>query len=341
MASTSQTVSLGMIILLLAGCSSSSNQQQQTQANHISNQAIPLTLSGHIHIDSLQAYFQPCDSDTHYGLQLTEAQQEHLRQRINTTMGSAPEIYTELIGDFTPSKNNHYVAAINVKHFNWLSNRENRGCQRPLHNFKAFGNEPFWSLVNDNQQTLSLKLLGEKSQPFELSEKLDLNRVEPLTPITIKADDLTVQLDAKACFDPMSGDQYRWQTVVTVDDKRFAGCAMPSNQDFSQKWVGKYFQQQNPQQKENVFTTLELKADHTAVTTYNYADNSQSVVEHGVWQQLTTNKISLLTTSYRNIDFVSERLFTINGKTLSTLHETINGKQYPIANGGLQLVAPE
>lgn len=84
-------------------------------------------------------------------------------------------------------------------------------------------------------------------------------------------------------------------------------------------------------------TTLQLNADHTAMTRYDYQNGDQSLTETGYWQQIDNGQLNVLVTAHDNKPITSIRLYTINGTQLTAHKEFINGMKYDLGTNGLTL----
>ena len=104
-------------------------------------------------------------------------------------------------------------------------------------------------------------------------------------------------------------------------------------------WLGLY--QAKSETNANFQVSLELFADHSAVTTYQYTDGQPNSVERGFWQRLNHSQIQVMMTHHQNQPLVSERLFSRTGKTLNATQEKVGNMVYEIAQGGLMLFKVE
>ncbi|MFV0575792.1 MAG: hypothetical protein ACK5NC_10350 [Vibrio sp.] len=108
-------------------------------------------------------------------------------------------------------------------------------------------------------------------------------------------------------------------------------CPEQPAEDINIKWVGDY-------QSEIAFgliTHVILKPDHTAITRYDYQNGDPSLTETGFWQQVNDSTINVFMTKHEGEGFSAQRLFKVNGKTLTATTETINGTSYDLGNSGL------
>ena len=100
-------------------------------------------------------------------------------------------------------------------------------------------------------------------------------------------------------------------------------------------WLGLY--QARSKTNTNFQVSLELFADHSAVTTYQYSDGQPNSIERGFWQRLNHSQIQVMMTHHQNQPLVSERLFSRTGTTLKATHEKVGNMVYEMAQGGLIL----
>jgi hypothetical protein len=100
-------------------------------------------------------------------------------------------------------------------------------------------------------------------------------------------------------------------------------------------WLGSY--QAKSKTNSNFQVSLELFADHSAVTTYQYNDGQPNSIERGFWQRLNHSQIQVIMTNHQNQPLVSERLFSRTGTTLTATQEKVGSMVYEMAQGGLVL----
>jgi putative lipoprotein len=86
---------------------------------------------------------------------------------------------------------------------------------------------------------------------------------------------------------------------------------------------------------------MTLLPDHTAITRYEYPDNSPATEERGFWQQLNNKQVQVIMTRHQQQYLVSQRIFTLDGNKLIAKQEKVGDIVYPIANGGLVLFKGE
>lgn len=273
---------------------------------------------------------QPCGSEQQYWLSLDN---DKFQQGIKLINMPYQPMYGEMIGHLETSGTDgfdaDYSARFVVDKVNMLTAENPQRCERKTQNTRAFGTEPFWSL-EFTPTHLSFQPMG--------GAKLDLpittSRIEP----NRRRYDFPqgqLELNLRSCSDGMSDSLYGWSSSLTIDDKRYHGCATLSNADATQSWVGSY--QAASTQNSTFSIKLDVKADHTATTTYQYNDGSNDSVERGYWQQLNANQVQVVMTHHQQQPLLSERLFTRDGDMLNASKEKVGDIIYPIADGGLVL----
>jgi putative lipoprotein len=191
------------------------------------------------------------------------------------------------------------------------------------------GTEPSWSLTFEGSG-VQFSEIGSAVQPLDIESKSvsDSKREYSLS-------NGKLTLNNQACSDGMSDSLYGWTANFKRNDGVLKGCAILSNMDATQYWQGNY---QATSQKSQGFTiSLQLNADHTAVTQYTYDDGSSTRTERGYWQQHSADQVQVVSTYHQGQRLIAERIFTRTNSTLSTEFETINGVKYPLIDGGLSL----
>lgn len=98
----------------------------------------------------------------------------------------------------------------------------------------------------------------------------------------------------------------------------------------AEQFVGTY--QSKPQS--GLTTTLELNADHSATTRYEYQNGDQSLIETGYWQQ-QDQQVHVLMTQHAETKMKALRVFSVNGFQLKAQKEIINGGEYNLGTDGL------
>jgi putative lipoprotein len=198
----------------------------------------------------------------------------------------------------------------------------------------VLGNEPFWSLKFDNSKQASFAMMGEDKQSLKLKDR-------KLTQTTrrYEFDDANLQMSNKLCNDTMSDTLYGWTGVITIDGQTRQGCATLSNSDTTLSWTGNYVAQST--ETAGFTVSMTLLPDHTAITRYEYPDNSPATEERGFWQQLNNKQVQVIMTRHQQQYLVSQRIFTLDGNKLIAKQEKVGDIVYPIANGGLVLFKGE
>ncbi|MCY9805273.1 hypothetical protein OTK51_17760 [Vibrio scophthalmi] len=331
-------------LLALQACSmfdtSSELASAQTQQANASldqpNSIKPQTfiMRGEVILGHEVSSIQPCGSEQQYWLSLDN---DKFQQGIKLTNTPYQPMYGEMIGHLETSGNEgfdaDYTARFVVDKVNMLTAENPHRCERKTQNTRAFGNEPFWSL-DFTPTHLSFQPMGGAKQDFPITT----SRIEP-NRRRYDFDQGQLELNLRSCSDGMSDSLYGWSANLVIDGKNYNGCATLSNADATQSWVGSY--QAASTQNSTFSIKLDVKADHTATTTYQYTDGSNDSVERGYWQQLNASQVQVVMTHHQQQPLLSERLFTRDGNKLSATKEKVGEIIYPIADGGLVLFQAE
>lgn len=107
---------------------------------------------------------------------------------------------------------------------------ESRGCQdlRPGVDFRAWGNEPFWS-VEMGPRTIVFRQPGKPSMLIFPPAVPDLQKDRMVFTSTSMLDaklKIRITLEPKPCRDTMSGAYSTWTSTVELLGKTYRGCAI-------------------------------------------------------------------------------------------------------------------
>ncbi|MFA0441590.1 hypothetical protein BCU70_18365 [Vibrio sp. 10N.286.49.C2] len=274
---------------------------------------------------------KPCGSAQQYWLELPKEAREAAEK-----LSTAPyqTLYAEVIGYLeAPSHrgfDSDYTGRFVVKQVNMITAENPKRCDQPLRPTQVLGNEPFWNLTFENAELAQFSQMGEDRQPLRLESKQITQNTR-----RYEFDDASLTMTGKLCNDTMSDTLYGWSAAFVMDDQSRQGCATVSNRDSTLSWVDTY----TAQSTENTgFTvSMTLNADHTAITRYDYADQSPATEERGFWQQLNNKQVQVVMTRHQQQYLVSQRIFDRQDDALVTTQEKVGDILYPISNGGLTL----
>lgn len=272
----------------------------------------------------------PCGSNKQFWLTLP---QTYAQQVMNLTSRPYQPLYGEVIGHLErPTQmgfDADYTARFVVDHVNFLTAENPNRCDQSLRSTRAFGNEPFWSL-SFSKGHINFEPMGEETKTVALDKTLIQQASRKYY-----FSDGQLSLNKTTCNDTMSDSIYGWKAKLNINKQDYTGCATLANQDPTLAWVGNYFASHT--QSVNFSVNLELKSDHTAITTYDYANGDSPTIETGFWQQLNANQIQVVMTRHQRQYLVSERIFTGHNGKITAQKEKVGDTIYPIANGGLVL----
>lgn len=332
------------MLMLLQACSSPSNTSTDTSeapANLASLDAPesiqpqPFIIRGEVVLGHEVRTIMPCGSQQQYWLNMPS---DVVEQALFLTSRPYQPMYGEFIGYLKPSSHHgfdsDYNAVFQVESINLLTAENPQRCDMPPRPTRAFGNEPFWS-ASFEEEGLAFNILGEEKVHYQIEGSTISGETGAQQRRYRLSDNAQLNMIQDTCNDGMSDSIYGWQASFDDQQREYTGCATLSNQDHSESWVGYYHAEStdNP-----LFTVhLELNADHSAVTTYEYLNDQPSTVERGFWQQLNPNQVQVTMTRHQQQYLVSERIFTRDGHQLTAKKEKVSEIVYPIADGGLTL----
>ncbi|MCL9777535.1 COG3650 family protein [Vibrio methylphosphonaticus] len=327
------------LVLILQACSSfntTSNESATSQPK--AELSRPETITPQSYVIRGQAIvghesrtIQPCGSTQQYWLELPKEARE-AAEKLSRTPYQA--LYAEVIGHLeAPSHrgfDSDYTGRFVVKQVNLITAENPNRCDQPLRPTQVLGNEPFWNLKFNTAQVAQFSQMGNDPQTLELESKQITQNTR-----RYEFDDANLTMTNKLCNDTMSDSVYGWSAALVMDDQPRQGCATVSNRDRTLNWVNTY----TAQSTENTgFTvSMTLNADHTAITRYDYADQSPATEERGFWQQLNDQQVQVVMTRHQQQYLVSQRIFTREESSLVATEEKVGNILYPISNGGLRL----
>lgn len=327
------------LVLILQACSSfntTSNESSTTPLKAELSRPETITpqsyvLRGQAIVGHESRTIQPCGSTQQYWLELPKEARE-AAEKLSRTPYQA--LYAEVIGHLeAPSHrgfDSDYTGRFVVKQVNLITAENPNRCDQPLRPTQVLGNEPFWNLKFNTAQVAQFSQMGNDPQTLELESKQITQNTR-----RYEFDDANLTMTNKLCNDTMSDSVYGWSAALVMDDQPRQGCATVSNRDRTLSWVNTY----TAQSTENTgFTvSMTLNADHTAITRYDYADQSPATEERGFWQQLNDQQVQVVMTRHQQQYLVSQRIFTQEEGSLVATEEKVGNILYPISNGGLRL----
>ncbi len=330
-------------LILLQACSSFNSESPQSAPQVPSAElSRPETITPQTYVMRGQAIIghetrtiQPCGSQHQYWLDLPEDIRPEAEK---LTREPYQPVYAEVIGYLEPPSHrgfdSDYTGRFVVKQVNMLTAENPKRCDQPLRPTQVLGNEPFWSLKFDNSKQASFAMMGEDKQSLTLKD-----RKVTQTTRRYEFDDANLQMSSKLCNDTMSDTIYGWTGIITMDNQTRQGCATLSNTDTTLNWTGSYVAQST--ETAGFTVSMTLLPDHTAITRYEYPDDSPATEERGFWQQLNNQQVQVIMTRHQQQYLVSQRIFTLDGNKLIAKQEKVGDILYPIANGGLVLFKGE
>lgn len=327
--------------IALTGCSQTQLSPSESEKSPSASLDAPSTIQpqtfimrGQVIVGHESRTFTPCGSQEQYWLDLSPELALEAQGLSNTPY---QPMYGELIGHLTvPSQtgyNADFTARFVVDQVNILTAENPNRCNQPLKPTRVFGNEPFWSAQFD-KSNITYSQMGETPQAFEIQSSR-MSSEQRQYQLSSDQGDGELNLTKSRCNDTMSDSLYGWYAELTLNDKTHKGCATLSNQDPTLEWADRYFASST--QNAGFSVTLELNADHSAITTYSYSNGDDPIIEQGFWQQLNTNQVQVVMTRHQQQYLISERIFTREGNQLTAKKERVGNVVYPIADGGLVL----
>lgn len=326
-------------LILLQACSSFNSTDTPSENQIISaDLSRPDTITPQSYVLRGQAVIghesrtiQPCGSQHQFWLDLPQNVREQAEKLTRTPY---QPIYAEVIGYLEPPSHrgfdSDYTGRFVVQQVNMLTAENPKRCDQPLRSTQVLGNEPFWSLKFEHAEQASFAVLGQDRQTLQLDE-----RQITQTARHYLFDNAKLQMNQKLCSDTMSDTLYGWTAALTMNEQDWQGCATLSNRDSTLNWSGHY--QAQSTETTGFTVSMTLLPDHTAITRYEYPDNSPATEERGFWQQLNDKQVQVIMTRHQQQYLVSQRIFTLEDSALTATQEKVGDILYPIANGGLVL----
>ena len=339
-------------LALLAGCASqpdqTGNTSQSTPATDAVSGVLANTETGSG--SKVQAFmmrgmvtwghesytFQPCNSTKQYWIVFPPSDHNEIRK---IAPYNYEPMYAEVIGMLEPAPEDGFAAdydgRLRVKQTNLLSAEMRGGCQMSAHTTRAFGMEPSWD-VKIQKDAVLFSQMGANNQQQAITQRQATSGKQ-----VYQGKDFRLVLTKDHCNDTMSDSLYGWQSSLTWQGKKFKGCATLGATDVTANWVGQYKTTADATNTPGLTTTLTLLLDHSAITRYEYDSNEPALEEEGLWQQVSEDSVKVMMTSHQGRRLLSERIYTLEdteqGQRLIAHDEIINGNEYSLGDGGLQL----
>lgn len=335
------TLTAAALLTLLTGCATTSPSPgtaetapataSQSAANE-SDKLQAFMLRGTVVLGHESNSIQPCGSSQQYWLNTPLADRQAIAAI--TRPGYEP-MYGEFIGYLEPAPSEGFAAdydgRFRVKQINLLSAEMTRGCHRPPHSTRAFGNEPGW-VVEIDGNTASLLLPGQQHQQQAITDKeIRAGRQH------YQGKAFSLKLTKGQCNDTMSDSLFGWQASLEWQGQDYRGCATLGGSDITLGWAGRYQGTTYIDGNPVLTTTVTLNPDHSATTRYDYPSGEPGLDETGFWQQTGENRVQVVMTRHQGRRLLSERIFILDGDQLTAREETVNGQTYSLGEEGLKL----
>ncbi len=289
-------------------------------------------LAGQIQVHPNGYSFTPCNSDNAFWLEFNAEQLQRLQQ---LQANNQSNYYAELIGQLNPTPNEGpsaaYLARFVVSDLNQVAPEIGNKCQQNPAQLRAFGTEPNWQVKMEKGVVSYRQWDNTQTQIAINHSQINNNRR------IYRFDKGQLTLEKHDCQDQMSGALYQWQASFQLNGETLIGCATLAEQDLSASLVGTYQSEGRSASSPGLTTKLVIHADHSAHTEYNYQNGEDSIIETGFWQQANDKQLHVVMTQHQDKAVVAQRLFTIDGLSLTTHQEQINSQIYSLGSEGLTL----
>jgi uncharacterized membrane protein/heat shock protein HslJ len=234
-------------------------------------------------------------------------------------------LYTELRGRLRPPPSTglavNYEKQLTVMELRRAA-RESRGCEENLAGieFRASGNEPFWNVTISRDEIMFSELGKPKIIFPHAPPKLSENRyvyssktVEP-SPYGIQ-----ITVDEKRCIDSMSGEHLSFSAQVSLDGRKYIGCARegwPSLSDTHISLSGKYVAKLRAADSPVRVITLTLEQDNVARMSHDYLNNRPPILQTGTWKTHRDGFVTVWLTNQDGRSISENIIFQIQGQLL-------------------------
>lgn len=323
---------LSGLIISLAGCNTTtvnrttsspqSAADSATQPSLLQAKLAPLFIGTIQKKENAQATFTPCDSQQAFQLEADDTFWQQWR-----SMGSPRSFQASVSGQLAMGANRGDAFRLQVLQPSRMTPDQSlcQNSQNQSYQFKTGSDQPFWSLIIDNDQ-------GALTTP----DGVDSYRVTAVTTpaeqalqIALRSEsgkNATLQISSSFCQENNQTGFSGYQTTLQLDDGQvFNGCGEQgqslSQPKPAQTWVGR-------SELEKSDITLTLQPNFTAQMNYK-RDIGPEVSYVGVWQSSKNDSIRVMFNKRMGLDTSETIPFSWQEKTLRAEYRELSaGKAY-------------
>lgn len=279
---------ISSLFILVAACSSSSHSPSSGSAaaptdevQQKAQQMLPQVFTGTLQQQNDQWVFSPCNSKIQWNIQTNSD-----IRGLWTKLGSPHSASATIAGTLTKPTERGGEFQLNASQVSVLSTEQNLCESTSSYVLKAGNNQPFWSLVMDDQKVSLTTSNGVSS--FTLDDITQ--QAEGAYQLTFKNDDknATLRLQPGQCVDPMNKDRVSgYEASLLVDGEApLSGCgelghSLLNQTQPDQVWYGH-------DSTMNADVTLTLHSSYLAEMLYKNA-KGPDVNYRGIWQRQNQN----------------------------------------------------
>ena len=202
---------------------------------------------------------------------------------------------------------------------------ETRGCAEDLGGiaFWASGNEPFWN-VQISENGIVFSQLGQPGTTFpytqpDLSETSRVYRSITKDPPQHR---IEIALHEKRCIDSMSGEHFSFAAQVSLDGRKYLGCAREGRPRLSETGIsllGTYVARLRAADSPGRVITLTLEEGWLAKMTHDFLNNKPPINQTGTWKSHRDGFVTVWLRDHDGRAISESIIFKVKGQVLEAV----------------------
>jgi uncharacterized membrane protein/heat shock protein HslJ len=202
---------------------------------------------------------------------------------------------------------------------------ETRGCAEDLRGvaFRGSGNEPFWD-VDISENGIIFTQFGQPKIVFPCAppDISDTRRVYLSSTKKRPQHRIEIALDEKRCIDSMSGEYFSFAAQVSLDGRKYMGCAREGWSGLSGTVIsllGRYVSRLPAADSPGRVITLTLEEDKSVRMSHDYLNNKPPIVQTGTWESHRDGFVTVWLTKQDGRPISESIIFKVQGQVLEAV----------------------